>query len=497
MRSWLLQWTIVTIACLQLFITPIYALPSDYNTVTQKIHYTDPNRTSGGQSFEATKKIGAKNPILKFHIFADPTNNYTKKFFDDSYHPLINTYPDIQFIYHHRTFLDLDKSIEAALIGECVADQNVFWENLPHILKNSENLGNLDYLQGVDITTLKTCISNPNTKQVIKIVDEDAKNAGINGIPSFIIEKANNDPDVFDILVNGAQSFEVFQVAIDETRGIDPKDAEIRRLQEENSKLEYQNLPPATPYPTATPIPFLTRTRYYIDYQISRLLYPIQTFFQEPENYIEEENLGEYTLIPITWKPSLSPINYDEFISEQDMQKSYQENPLSGGIYQYTARNQVYANGKIHYGVWVDRKPIEDITQRGYALFWPPNVGSTPTILSTLTYLDVHPCTTLETGPYCAIGLDEHFRKQTSSSKNGFIRWLKFKMGKNPVEYKETSTYLSIYKIPHQKRFVLSNPCPDKTITAFTGNGYDEKNLNLRILCQNGTTQEGTIIFPN
>lgn len=184
----------------------------------EKVVYTDPNRQVNDSPLNASKKIGADEPKVLVHIFADLTERYTKQFFNTTFNTLKEKHGhDTQFIFHHYPFLGMENAIKAGMVGECAAKQEQFWNNIQGIMDNTDAIDSLDYLKSVDLDKIKKCLQDPNVKLAVKVGEEDAKYTGLNGLPAFIIQNASH-PEGLAIKILGAQDIGKFDRAIAQKR---------------------------------------------------------------------------------------------------------------------------------------------------------------------------------------------------------------------------------------------------------------------------------------
>ena len=212
-----------------------------YEDVVEKIHYAHPNRFINEKPYDAVKQVGSKNPLINVYIWADLTDTYTQRFFKESFDTLKSKYGDkALFIYNHRTLFNTEKSIRAAIISECTAQQNNFWENITPIIDNSESLtslNKLDYLKNINKEQLQTCIDNPNTKSTVEISDQDGQYFGFNSVPLFIIQNASK-PQEFSIKIIGAQDQEIWDKSFLEAEQGDLTNKKVEDLSNKVNVLE-------------------------------------------------------------------------------------------------------------------------------------------------------------------------------------------------------------------------------------------------------------------
>lgn len=210
-----------------------------YEDVVEKIHYTHPRRGMGSHDlYDARKELGPESAILRMYIWGDLGERFTKSFFTTTFPTLKSKYGDeMYFIYNHRAFLLMDKNVQAGMVGECAAQQGKFWDNIIPIVSNIENLGQLDYLQGVDNEKIRQCLADPYTKTVVHVSEEDGKYFGFNSVPTFVIQNTQN-PQAYSLKISGAQDMAIFERAIAEAKDGDLTKKDLDTLEAKVANLE-------------------------------------------------------------------------------------------------------------------------------------------------------------------------------------------------------------------------------------------------------------------
>ncbi|EKD65149.1 MAG: hypothetical protein ACD_50C00175G0004 [uncultured bacterium] len=233
------------IITLFLFLSGLYMLAglasaqSDYSPFIEKIHYNHISRGIGPHDpYDAKKAIGSDNPTLIVYIWGDLNERYTKMFFDNIFETLKDKYSnEALFVYNHRAFLMQDRSIRAGMIGECVAQEGQFWNNIKGITNNLDNLDSLDYLENIDRGKIESCLNDPYTKTVIEVSENDGKFLGFNTIPTIVIKNIAK-PQQYSIKVMGAQNISVFERAFLEAKEGDLSNTDLVEVKEKVTDLE-------------------------------------------------------------------------------------------------------------------------------------------------------------------------------------------------------------------------------------------------------------------
>ncbi len=191
-----------------------------------------PNGTPEGSQVNATASPASQtHPQSKFNTMGDPNAPvriieyadfqcpFCLRYWQETEPQIIKTYVATGKVYYeYRSvggFIGPDSAL-AAEAAYCAGDQNEFWEYHDVLYSNwtGENVGDdsapklRQYAAtvGLDQNTFNQCL---NQGKYVGRVQQDVKNAiadGIHSTPSFLINGK---------LVEGAQSFDVFQKAIE------------------------------------------------------------------------------------------------------------------------------------------------------------------------------------------------------------------------------------------------------------------------------------------
>ncbi|PWU23696.1 hypothetical protein C5B42_02195 [Candidatus Cerribacteria bacterium 'Amazon FNV 2010 28 9'] len=233
--------SLFTLALSTICATQVHA-QVDYASVTEKIHYTYPNAQTQNTKGEWVPIVaplikGSQTPTLKMYIYSDLAERFAQQFFMQTFPQLLDKYgSSIQFIYVHDPAGSTEElGIRTEMIGQCAGEQQQFWTNVDSIIAHSSTLqdvNNTTYLQGVDQAKLKQCLDEPIIHGVVATANQDALIAGVQAIPTFIIQKAS-DPQGYAIKLSGAQNISLFDQAIAEEQGVDSAKQQITQLQQQ------------------------------------------------------------------------------------------------------------------------------------------------------------------------------------------------------------------------------------------------------------------------
>jgi protein-disulfide isomerase len=148
--------------------------------------------------------------IIEFSDFQCP---YCRKWYDETYQKLLQTYPDkVRFVYRDFPLTSIHPEAQpAAEAAQCANEQGVYWKYYDKLFSNESELGTETYKKyaaelGLDTARFDKCLADRTYQKEVEADLEYASNLGVNSTPTFFIN---------GIAVVGAQPFEVFQYIID------------------------------------------------------------------------------------------------------------------------------------------------------------------------------------------------------------------------------------------------------------------------------------------
>ena len=173
------------------------------------------NATSSGPG----NTMGKANAPVKLIEYADFQCPYCRRFWQETEPQIIQIYVSTGKVYYeYRSvggFLG-PESADAAKAAYCAGDQGKFWQYHNELYANwtGENVGDFAKAKlsqyattvGLDVATFESCLSSGKYAARVQQDVLDAKAAGVQATPSFLINGK---------LVEGAQPFAVFQKEID------------------------------------------------------------------------------------------------------------------------------------------------------------------------------------------------------------------------------------------------------------------------------------------
>ena len=161
---------------------------------------------------EGSPSRGPEDAPITIVEFSDFQCPFCRRFYQDTYQPLLDAYPDqIRFVYRHLPLTSIHPdAFPAAVASMCANEQDAFWP-YHDLLFGSELLGREAYLQyaadlQLDTTAFEACLDSDRYNEAIQADSDFAINLGVNSTPTFFIN---------GLAVIGAQPINVFQQIID------------------------------------------------------------------------------------------------------------------------------------------------------------------------------------------------------------------------------------------------------------------------------------------
>ena len=179
-------------------------------------------------------KIGDPNAPVKMTEFGDFQCTYCKEFWTDTETQIIDTYVKtgkVQYTYRSAgNWVSANmgqgsvESQDAAMAAYCATDQNKFWQMHDALFANvlGEDAGSftdprlqvIAQLVGLNMNTFNSCYSSHKYLDQVNQDFKDARTAGIQGTPFFVLTYAVKGQTQTST-VDGAQPYSIFQQTID------------------------------------------------------------------------------------------------------------------------------------------------------------------------------------------------------------------------------------------------------------------------------------------
>lgn len=148
--------------------------------------------------------------IVEFSDFQCP---YCRKFYEDTYHALLDAYPGkIRFVYRNFPLTSIHpEAFPSAQAAMCANDQNAFWDYHDKLF-SSANLGQTVYIQyatdlGLDVDKFQACLTNGTHDAEINSDSNYAMSIGVGSTPTFFVNGYK---------VEGAYPIDYFKQVIDQ-----------------------------------------------------------------------------------------------------------------------------------------------------------------------------------------------------------------------------------------------------------------------------------------
>ena len=179
-------------------------------------------------------KMGDPNAPVKMTEFGDFQCTYCKEFWTDTETQIVDTYVKtgkVQYAYRSAgNWVSANigqgsvESQDAAMAAYCAADQNKFWQMHDALFANGlgEDAGSftdprlqaIAQIVGLDMSAFNSCYSSHKYLDQVNQDFKDARTAGIQGTPFFVLTYAVNG-QTRTTSVDGAQPYSIFQQTID------------------------------------------------------------------------------------------------------------------------------------------------------------------------------------------------------------------------------------------------------------------------------------------
>lgn len=169
------------------------------------------------------------------HVYGNPDAPITIIEYSDfecpfcgRFHPtmetLVDTNPDVKWVYRHFPLGGHRNAEPAAVASECIADlggNDLFWDFGNHLFENQRELSDELYVgfakeNGIDEAAFAACLEDP--KHLDKVEDDMFRGqlAGVTGTPSSVLVTPTGESVPF----SGALPIETIQELVDKVRGI-------------------------------------------------------------------------------------------------------------------------------------------------------------------------------------------------------------------------------------------------------------------------------------
>jgi protein-disulfide isomerase len=157
--------------------------------------------------------LGAADAPITIIEFSDYQCPFCKRWFDQVYHQLLETYGgQIRLVFRDLPLTNIHPEAQpAAEAANCAHEQGAFWEFHDQLFGAAEGLSSQAYLSyasqaGLDMARFEQCVAERRYQAEVEADLAYAVNLGVNSTPTFFIN---------GIPIIGAQGFEVFQYVID------------------------------------------------------------------------------------------------------------------------------------------------------------------------------------------------------------------------------------------------------------------------------------------
>jgi protein-disulfide isomerase len=166
--------------------------------------------------------LGNPNAPVTMVMFTDYQCRFAQKFHFRAYKYLKAHYIDtgkLRFVLRDLPLNIHQDAKPAAVAAHCAGEQGKFWEMHDTLIKNKGKLSQDDILgyaksNDLESVSFKSCLISGRYDKDIDQDIADARNAGINGTPGFVVARTT-DNLVLGTILRGNKSFYTFKNEID------------------------------------------------------------------------------------------------------------------------------------------------------------------------------------------------------------------------------------------------------------------------------------------
>jgi protein-disulfide isomerase len=162
---------------------------------------------------EGFPSLGPKDADITLVEFSDYQCPFCKRWFDETYQPLLAAYPGkIRLVYRNLPLTSLHPdAMSAAVAGMCASEQGSFWQYHDKLFGGEYGLGRSAYTKyasdlGLDTAAFDTCLDSGKFDDFIQQDMDFSLKLGVQSTPTFFIN---------GLAIVGAQPLDVFKQVID------------------------------------------------------------------------------------------------------------------------------------------------------------------------------------------------------------------------------------------------------------------------------------------
>jgi protein-disulfide isomerase len=162
---------------------------------------------------EGFPSIGPEDAKIVLVEFSDFQCPYCKRWFDETYKPLMAAYPgEIRLVYRNFPLTSIHpQAMPAAVASLCADEQGAYWPYHDKLFSSEMELGREAYLQyaadlDLDEAAFKACLDSGKYEDVIQQDMDFSVNLGVRSTPTFFVN---------GLAIIGAQPLDAFKQLID------------------------------------------------------------------------------------------------------------------------------------------------------------------------------------------------------------------------------------------------------------------------------------------
>jgi protein-disulfide isomerase len=169
---------------------------------------------------------GAKRVLIEYSDFECP---FCGRHAQSVYREIQKQYVDsgrVKYVFRNLPLEQIHPSArKAAEAAECAREQGKFWEFHDRLFANQKaltpaDMSNYARIENLDVSKFESCVASGNISRKISDEIAEATRLDLRSTPAFLIGELTNDGTVrITRRISGAQSFSVFQAALDKPLG--------------------------------------------------------------------------------------------------------------------------------------------------------------------------------------------------------------------------------------------------------------------------------------
>jgi protein-disulfide isomerase len=172
-------------------------------------------------SIDGSPSMGKSEVSLVLVEFSDYECPFCARFNAEVLKQVKREYIDsgrLRFVYKDFPLPFHQNAMKASMAARCAGEEGRYWEMHDALLKNQQNLGDVDGLvkrTGLNAATFNECMEGRKYEDAVQRDLSDGRALGINGTPTFILGRLDASGKVTGDVIQGAMPYAVFKTKIE------------------------------------------------------------------------------------------------------------------------------------------------------------------------------------------------------------------------------------------------------------------------------------------